>query len=72
MPERTTWLGRSITTFLSRYGQILCRGCFLLVLGPWYPLVHFSMHCRAVDGLQPHDAHQAAHPVAARVEPGSR
>ena len=31
--ERRTWLGRSIDRSLSRYGQILCAGCFLLVLG---------------------------------------
>ena len=28
-----SWFGRSITTFRSKYGQILCCGCFLHVLG---------------------------------------
>ena len=47
-------------------------GCFLLVLGPLYPLVHVNMHCRAVDGLQSHDPDQTPNPMSARMEPISR
>ena len=57
MSLHQTWLGRVIDSFLNKYGQILCCGCFLLVLGPF------------VDGLQPHDAHQATHAVPSCREP---
>lgn len=43
-----------------------------LVLGPLCPLGHVNRHCRAVDGLQAHDPHQAARTMTASMEPVSR
>jgi len=62
MSVHQTWFGRVTGKSLDSYGYILCAGCFLLVLGSWYPLVHVNMHCRAVDRDQPHQLHQPPHP----------
>ena len=39
------------------------------VFAPLYTLMHVNMHCRAVNGLQSDDVHQATNTMTTRGEP---
>ena len=55
---------------LAPFSHMVCKETIAgqRVVGPLYPLMHVNMHCRAVDGLQPHDVHQATNTVSSGCE----
>jgi hypothetical protein len=65
LPQQV-WINAMLWVLLAPFSHMVCKETIAgqRVVGPLYPLMHVNMHCRAVDGLQPHDVHQATNTVS--------